>query len=64
MPTISNPPAKSDLAADYESTGAQILADTAVAEMRKSVARLKQELRAAFPPESAAPAPWGASRRD
>jgi hypothetical protein len=63
MPTISHLTAKPDIAADYESMGAQILADTAVAEMRKSVARLRQELRSAFPPENAAPASPGASQQ-
>jgi hypothetical protein len=64
MPTISDPPAKPDIAVDDESAGTQILADNAVAEMRRSVERLKQELRYAFPPKNAALAPRGASRRD
>ena len=55
--TIRKPLAKPEATAEYEAAGTRILADHAVAEMRKSVARLREELRSAFPPETAAKSP-------
>jgi hypothetical protein len=52
--STNTPHPRTDRSADYEATGTAILADYTVAEMRRSVARLKQVLRAAFPPETAA----------